>query len=177
MQSHPARPLILITNDDGIASPGLRAAAEATHALGELLIVAPRTQQTAAGRSFPVVPWSLEPYPLASRDGSELEAYAIEGSPAQAVRAGLMLLAARPPDLVISGINYGENVGVGVTISGTVGAAIEAAAFGVPALAVSLETAIHHHFTYSEEVDFSVAGYFTQLLARMMLELSLPPHT
>ncbi|MDQ4077217.1 MAG: 5'/3'-nucleotidase SurE [Chloroflexota bacterium] len=171
------RPLIFITNDDGIASPGLHAAMEAVAPLGNLLVVAPKHQQTGAGRSFPPAKWEFEAYPLTLRDGTKVEAYALAGSPAQAVRGGLMLLSGRPPDLLVSGINYGENVGVGVTISGTVGAAIEGATLGVPSLAVSLETAIQHHLVHSEEVDFSVAAHFTHVFARMMLELSLPPHT
>ncbi len=177
MTDYPDRPLILLTNDDGIASPGLYAAVEAAAPLGELLVVAPKTQQTAAGRSLPPAPGSVERFPMRLADGQEVEAYALLGSPAQAVRGGLLLLAGRQPALLISGINYGENVGVGVTISGTVGAAIEGATFGVPALAVSLETEIEHHRAHSRAVDFGVAAHFTRLFARMMLELSLPPHT
>lgn len=171
------RPLIMLTNDDGVASPGLHAAVQAAAPLGDLLVVAPKRQQTAAGRSFPPGHMELEPYPLTLADGTAVETFALDGSPAQAVRAGLMLLAGRTPDLLISGINFGENVGVGVTISGTVGAAIEAATLGVPSLAASLETAIDHHHSISEQVDFSTAAYFTRMFAHMMLDLSLPPHT
>ncbi|HEX8684750.1 MAG TPA: 5'/3'-nucleotidase SurE [Ardenticatenaceae bacterium] len=173
----PSRPLILVTNDDGIASPGLHAAVNAVAPLGELLVAAPKTQQTAAGRSLMAIPWKVERYDLTLRDGTPVNAYAVEGTPAQAVRGGLLLLSERRPDLLVSGISYGENVGVGVTISGTVGAAIEGATFGVPGLAVSLETDIKHHLVHSDEVDFSTAAYFTHLFARMMLELSLPAHT
>jgi 5'-nucleotidase len=171
------RPLIFVTNDDGIESPGLHASVEALAPLGDLLIVAPNEQRTGAGRSFPLVEGDVVPVPLTLSDGSTIPAFAHPGSPAQAVRHGLLLMTKRVPDLVVSGINYGENIGVGVTISGTVGAAIEAATLGVPALAVSLETEIEHHLAYSTTVDFSVAAYFAQLFARMMLELSLPPHT
>ena len=167
------RPLIFITNDDGIASPGLHAIVEAVTPLGELLVVAPKTQQTAAGRSFLRSEWSIEEYDIKLDDGSSMKAYTVDGSPAQAVRAGLLLLADRRPDLLISGINYGENIGLGVTISGTVGAAIEAASFDIPALAVSLETAQDYHFSHSDEVDFDVASHFTHLFADMMLASSL----
>ena len=81
----------------------------------------------------------------------------------------------RHPDLVVAGINYGENIGLGVTISGTVGAAMEAAAFGIPALAISLQTERRHHLTYSEEVDFSTAGYFAAYFGKLLLERALPP--
>ena len=79
------------------------------------------------------------------------------------------------PQLVVSGINYGENLGEGVTISGTVGAALEAASFGIPGIAVSLETETRHHYTHSAEVDFTTAAYFTALFGEMLLEKKLPP--
>jgi 5'-nucleotidase len=79
------------------------------------------------------------------------------------------------PDLVVSGINYGENVGSGVTISGTVGAALEAASLGIPALAISLETEQANHLSYSAEVDFSTAAYFTAYFSRLLLRRSMPP--
>jgi 5'-nucleotidase len=75
---------------------------------------------------------------------------------------------------VVSGINYGENVGTGITISGTVGAAMEAASMEIPALAVSLETAQEHHRSYSMEVDFSAAAFFTAYFARLLLEKRFP---
>ncbi|MBA3530545.1 MAG: 5'/3'-nucleotidase SurE [Ardenticatenales bacterium] len=175
--SEETRPLIFITNDDGIGSPGLRAVAEVLAPMGDLLIVAPKQQQTGAGRSFPPGLWEFEPQEITLSNGTVLPAYAINSSPAQAVRGGIKLLAGRTPDLLVSGINYGENMGVGVTISGTVGAAIEGVAAGVPGLAVSLETDIHHHLVHSDEVDFSVAAFFAHIFAEMMLKLSLPPHT
>jgi 5'-nucleotidase len=80
----------------------------------------------------------------------------------------------RRPDLVVSGINYGENVGTGVTISGTVGAALEAGALGIPGLAVSQEVDPRFHMSYSREVDFSAATHFTALFARLLLGNHLP---
>jgi 5'-nucleotidase len=78
------------------------------------------------------------------------------------------------PDLVVSGINYGENVATGITISGTVGAAMEAASMGFPALAISLETDRAHHLSYSTEVDFSTAAHFAALFGRLLLDRRLP---
>lgn len=163
------RPLILLTNDDGIRSPGLWAAAEALSSLGYVVVAAPRDQSSGAGRSMP-----------RSSDGSirqeEVEVggkcwpvYAVGGSPAQSVQHGVLEIAERKPDLVVAGINYGENIGIGVTISGTVGAALEGAALGIPALAVSLETDMSFHLSYSHEVDFNVAAHFTHLFAQHML--------
>ncbi|HBY96135.1 MAG: 5'/3'-nucleotidase SurE [Ardenticatenaceae bacterium] len=170
-------PLIIVTNDDGIASPGLRAAVGAVHSLGELLVVAPKRQQTGAGRSLPPTTDPFEPYPIRLPDGTEIAGFTVDTSPAHVVRRGILLLAPRPPALLVSGINYGENVGVGVTISGTVGAAIEGATLGVPALAISLETDIEHHTSHDESVDFRAAAFFTQVFARALLEFTLPPHT
>ena len=168
------RPLILITNDDGIDSPGLHAVAQAVADLGDLLIMAPSTQQTGAGRSYPTnvdrtifdthVPLAKGRHP----------AYKAKVSPAQAVALAIRELAQRPIDLCISGINFGENVGSGVTISGTVGAAIEAACFGIPALAVSLETPTEYHLHHSDAIDFTVAAHFTRIFAVRVLERGLP---
>jgi 5'-nucleotidase len=80
----------------------------------------------------------------------------------------------RYPDLVVAGINYGENLGFGVTTSGTVGAALEGAALGIPSLAVSLETEQEHHHSYSKSVDFSVAAHFTKIFGRFLLERKFP---
>ena len=78
------------------------------------------------------------------------------------------------PDLVVSGINYGENVGSGTTVSGTVGAALEAAAFGIPGLALSLQTPESYNLTYSRDIDFSGAKYFTTIFAKVLLEKKMP---
>jgi len=168
------RPLILVTNDDGIESPGLRAAAHAAIPLGNVLVVAPDRQWSGAGRSLPHdLRGRISPRPL-DVNGRQLEAYHVDGSPAAGVLHALLELAPRRPDLLISGINYGENVGADVTISGTVGAALEAAANGLPALAVSLQTPKRMHTRPSEDIDFTAAVSFTRFFAHRLLELSLP---
>ena len=169
------RPQILLTNDDSIDSPGIRAAAEALCDLGFVHVVAPRVQQTSMGRALPRESDNI-------RDTRELEVkdqkwlvHAIGGSPAQSVLHGLLgVMADIKPDLVVSGINYGENVASGITISGTVGAALEAASFGIPALAVSLQTPTTEHFSLSDQVDFSTAAWFTHFFAEKMLRLKMP---
>ena len=201
------RPLILITNDDGIASPGLLAAVRCVLDLGEVWVVAPRVQQSGSGRSFPVhkavsprragtPPLGLRPPGrTASRfdgagsrgqngveveestlavDGSAVPAFALNTSPAQAVRHGLLRFVPRRPDLAIAGINYGENVGGTITISGTIGAAIETASFGIPTLAASLETDQKYHFGQSTEVDFDAAAVFVRRFAEWMLAQGMP---
>jgi 5'-nucleotidase len=166
---------ILLTNDDGIRSPGLWAAAEALSALGFVTVAAPRDQSSGMGRSLPSTSNGIirtEVMPVGGRDWT---VYAVSGSPAQAVLHGILEIMPQPPDLVVSGINYGENVGTGVTISGTIGATLEAASHGIPALAMSLETGREHHQTYSTEIDFSDAAYFTAYFASQLLEKRFPP--
>jgi len=168
------RPLILLTNDDGIHSPGLIAAAEAVCDLGDLLIVAPATQQTGMGRGTPpIVNGAVTEEHLHIRC-QDVTAYSLTGSPAQTVIYGVLVLAPRRPDLVISGINYGENPGTCVTSSGTVGAALQGAEFGIPALAVSLETDKQYHFQHGEDVDWRVAAQFMRKMAQAVLTAQLP---
>ena len=124
-------PLIVVTNDDGYKSPGLRAAVGALSGLGEILVAAPKSQQSSAGRAFYWGERGARKSRL--RLGEQVfQAYAVDASPAVAVRFALELIVKRSPALLVSGINYGENMGNGLTISGTVGAALEAASQGVP---------------------------------------------
>jgi len=167
-------PLILLTNDDGITSPGLRAAVRAALPLGELLVVAPARQWSGAGRSMPHGLEERVSRCLLEVDGQPITAYQVDASPATAVAHALVKLAPRRPALLISGINYGENLGSDVTISGTVGAAFQGAAFGIPALAASLQTPKETYDNPSEGVDFTAAIHFTRLFARWMLQAGLP---
>jgi len=166
---------ILLTNDDGIDSPGIWAAAEALSAIGFVTVAAPRVQYSSAGRSFPNDSDGRIEERIMQVHGQEWKVYAVGGSPAQTVQHALLEILPEPPDLVVSGINYGENVGTGVTVSGTVGAAFEAASCGIPAMAVSMQLAvIEDYLSYSKEVDFSAAAYFARLAASLMLEKKLP---
>jgi 5'-nucleotidase len=165
---------ILLTNDDGIRSPGLWAAAEALSKLGFVTVAAPRDQSSGMGRSLPGTSEGTIQTETVCVNDKEWTVHSVSGSPAQAVLHGLLEIMQKPPDLVVSGINYGENVGTGVTISGTVGAALEAASHGIPALAMSLETDIALQLTHSKEVDFSTAAFFTALFAENMLKKRFP---
>jgi 5'-nucleotidase len=168
--------LILVTNDDGVLSPGLRAAAESVAGLGDLLIVAPRSQQTGMSRALPggekvgIIEESTvlvhgQPHP----------AYGIHASPALAVVYAILELAPRKPDLCISGINYGENIGMTISASGTVGAALEAGVFRIPALAISQEAPLHlHRAPEYGDLDWEAACYVTRLMATRVLQRGLP---
>jgi len=165
---------ILLTNDDGIRSPGLWAAAEKLSELGFVTVVAPRDQSSGMGRSLPISSDGIIQEENLTIKGQDWNVYAVGGTPAQAVLHAILEVMQAKPDLVVSGINYGANLGTGITISGTVGAAMEAAALGYRAMAVSLETATEHHLTYSREVDFAGAAFFTKLFARILLEREMP---
>ncbi len=170
-----SKPQILLTNDDGILSPGLWAAATALSKLGFVTVTAPREQSSGAGRSLPNTSDGIIEEQRVQVNGQEWSVFSIGGTPAQTVLHGVLEVMKRKPDLVVSGINYGENVATGVTISGTVGAAMEAASLGIPAMAVSLEAESKYHLTYSEEVSFLVAAEFAARIARLLLEKKFPP--
>ncbi len=165
---------ILLTNDDGIRSPGLWAAAASLSELGFVTVTAPRDQSSGMGRSLPNTSDGIMREERVQVNGQEWSVYAVGGSPAQAVLHGVLEVLKFKPDLVVSGINYGENVASGVTISGTVGAALEAASLGIPSLAVSLETDSKYHLSYSDKVNFSVAAGFTKYFAQMLLQKKFP---
>lgn len=156
--SQTQKPIILFTNDDGIESPGLWALAAAFRGLGRLIVAAPREQQSGMGRSMPhYSEGRIFPYE-APIDCGDCSAYAVDGTPAQAVQHAVLELVDRQPALLVSGINYGENTGNGVTISGTVGAALEGASLGIRSIAVSQQTPTNLHLSHSNSVDFSVAA-------------------
>ena len=169
-----SKPQILLTNDDGIRSPGLWAAAAALSKLGYVTVTAPREQSSGMGRSLPNTSDGMIHEEQLQVNGQQWSVFAVGGSPAQSVLHGVYEVLKKKPDLVVSGINYGENVASGITISGTVGAALEASSIGIPAMAVSLQADRKYHLSYSDDVDFSVAADFTARIARLLLEKKLP---
>jgi 5'-nucleotidase len=169
-----SKPQILLTNDDGILSPGLWAAAASLSKLGFVTVTAPREQSSGAGRSLPSTSDGVIDEQRVEVNGQEWTVFSVGGTPAQTVLHGVLEVMKKKPDLVVSGINYGENVASGVTISGTVGAAMEGASLGIPSMAVSLEAAPEYHLTYSEEISFLVAAEFTARIARLLLKKKFP---
>ncbi len=168
------RPQILLTNDDGIRSPGLWAAAASLSELGYVTVTAPRDQSSGMGRSLPNTSDGKIREERVQVNDQEWSVFAVGGSPAQTVLHGIYDVMQRKPDLVVSGINYGENVASGVTISGTVGAALESASLGIPSLAISLETDAKYHLSYSTDVEFPIAAKFAAKFARMLLGKKFP---
>jgi 5'-nucleotidase len=168
------RPAILLTNDDGIGARGLWAAADSLSSVGEVTVVAPKTQWSGAGRSFPRNTTGRIDVLEKTYGGESHKVYAVDGSPAQVILYALFdILPA--PSLVVAGINFGENVGYGITISGTMGAVLEAAAAGLPALAVSQESPAGKVEDTSGEADYSAAGFFAAAFARVLITAGPSP--
>lgn len=171
MESHN----ILITNDDGIESPGLKAAVGAVLNIGTVTVVAPSSQQTGTGRGLTGDKQSkLTPIDY-SFNGMKIRAYHCDCSPALIVRHSMRtIFKEKKPNLLISGINYGENLGNEITTSGTIGAALEASSFGIPSIAISKQTDIESHHTYSNQ-DWSAVSHFLSKFSRTILDKKLPP--
>jgi 5'-nucleotidase len=157
------KPRILLTNDDGIEAPGLTALQKALSSVAEVTVVAPEDEQSGSAHSLTVEdPLRLSPV----KRGGKLFGYSLNGTPADCVKLAVKALLKRPPDLVVSGINYGHNTGTNVLYSGTVAGAIEAAILGLPALAVSLERKGRPHF--------EIAARFARKTALCILKNGLP---
>ena len=159
--------LTLVTNDDGLFAPGIAALAEALRSLGDVSVVAPATEQSGMGHAITFLT------PLTAKeifDGDRSRGWAVDGSPADAVKLGISEFCPRRPDLVVSGINSGLNAGINVLYSGTVAAAIEGAFFGITSIAVSLEWDEHANYTRAAEIAIDV---IRGLLARKPVPGSL----
>src|SRR5512134_2542779 len=158
-------PRILVTNDDGVHSEGIQALADALRALGEVTVIAPHQESSAIGHALTLRrPLRLERV----RDG----VYMVDGTPTDCVNIGVaILLKGELPDLVVSGINTGWNLGDDVTYSGTVSGALEAALLGIPAIAVSLRRSRDYQF------DFGPSSEAAFTLADLVLQHSLPDRT
>ncbi len=149
---------ILLTNDDGVYAPGLRALRTELLKLGEVTVVAPATEQSAVGHSITLLTPLL--VQEVHDDEERFMGWAVEGRPADCVKLALLELLPDPPDVVVSGLNAGSNAGINVLYSGTVAAAIEAAFFRRVSIAVSLE------YTKPKPLDFPRASE----LARRVVE-------
>jgi 5'-nucleotidase len=149
---------ILLTNDDGVYARGLRALRKELQKLGEVIVVAPATEQSAVGHSITLLTPLLVQEVLDEQD--QFMGWAVEGRPADCVKLALLELLPQPPALVVSGLNAGSNAGINVLYSGTVAAAIEGAFFQQVSVAVSLE------YTKVKPLDFSRAAQ----LARQVIE-------
>ena len=156
--------LILVTNDDGVRSPGIRSLAAALADLGRVVVVAPDRNRSAVGHAL-----TLE-RPLRAEE-IKRDIYAVDGMPTDCVNLGIHGLLREKPNLVVSGINRGSNMGDDITYSGTVCAAMEASLMGLPAFAVSLDCE-----SFTPE-DLQRAATFARQLAEKIVVNGLPPDT
>lgn len=166
MSVHKKKLHILVSNDDGIDSPGLHELVQEVKKIARVTVVAPDRQQSAVGHAITVS------YPLRSykfyKDGSFF-GYAVDGTPADAVKLAVRSILREKPDLLISGINHGSNTAINIIYSGTVSAATEGTILGIPSIAVSLTT--------YEEPDFTYAAKFSRKLALFLAKKKLPEGT
>ena len=146
---------ILLTNDDGINSPGLHALWREVRKVAEVVIVAPATEQSAVGHAITLS------YPLrieeVRKDGS-IYGYAVNGTPADCVKIAVSTFLKETPDIVISGINLGPNTGTNVIYSGTVSAATEGTILGIPSVAISLTTFTDPYYGYAAKLACTLAA-------------------
>ncbi|MBI1355170.1 MAG: 5'/3'-nucleotidase SurE [Acidobacteria bacterium] len=153
-------PRILVTNDDGISAPGIQALEAALRAVGEVYTVAPLYEQSASSRRITL----RKPFRYETAGKNR---YAVDGSPADCAMMALTLLLGFKPDLVVSGINNGPNLGENVYYSGTVAGAAEGAKYGIPAIAMSVNQRV--------DIDYGPAADFAARLARQALADGLEP--
>ncbi|MFT5515736.1 MAG: 5'-nucleotidase [Rhodothermales bacterium] len=162
-----SRPLILISNDDGIDAPGIHALAAALVSLGEVRVVAPIQEQSAVGHAITLRdPVRAHSWPFRGPEG-EIPAHAVTGTPADCVKLAIDKLLPRRPDIVVSGINQGPNAAVNVIYSGTVSAATEAAILGIDAVAMSM--------CRWDGGDFGPSASYAHRIVSEVLERGLPP--
>ncbi len=161
------RPLILITNDDGIDSKGIRQLAESLSKMGEVIVVAPDRQMSAVSNAVTIQnPLRVKKY----RVSDAIVGYAVTGTPADCAKLGINAICERKPDLVVSGINHGQNNAINVLYSGTVGGAVEGMLAEIPSMAISVGS---HDVDY----DCETAAEYALELAQKMLKLNIPKGT
>ncbi|MEP1150887.1 MAG: 5'/3'-nucleotidase SurE [Balneola sp.] len=159
-----SKPLILVCNDDGIFSPGIKALAEVASEFGEVVVVAPDRQQSAVGHAITMsVPLRANELLVAKK----YKGFAVNGTPADCVKLAHGNLMDRKPDLVLSGINHGSNAGINILYSGTVSAATEGTILGYPSIAVSCTA-------YPERADLKGAMEAARRVVKFVLQNGLP---
>jgi len=162
-----AKPLILVTNDDGITAPGLRALVRYMSELGNVVVVAPDSPQSGMGHAITLDNTLYsQKVQVDAESGAQAE-YSCSGTPADCVKLGLQELLEHRPDICVSGINHGSNSSINVIYSGTMSAAIEAGIEGVPAIGFSL-------CDYSWEADFDPCGPFVKKIVAESLQNGIP---
>jgi len=159
------KPLILVTNDDGIAAPGIRTLISIMNEIGDVVVVAPDNPQSGMGHAI-TVNTTLRCNPITVDEGPQLE-YSCSGTPADCVKMAANEILNRKPDLCVSGINHGSNASLNVIYSGTMSAAVEAGIEGVPAIGFSL-------LDYNWDANFEASKEFVRKITLSVLKNKLP---
>jgi 5'-nucleotidase len=167
MKEEKKRPVILITNDDGITAPGILNLIEAVKDLGKVVVVAPDKPQSGMGHAITIgVPLRLNKVNMFEG----IESYQCTGTPVDCVKLAVDKVLHSKPDICLSGINHGANHSINVIYSGTMSAAVEAAIESIPAIGFSL-------LDYSLEADFTAARKYTRMIVKQMLATPPEKHT
>lgn len=159
------RPLILVTNDDGITAPGIRTLIKVMNEIGDVVVVAPDSPQSGKGHAI-TLDSILECNPITVDDGLQIE-YSCSGTPADCVKIAVNEILNKKPDLCVSGINHGSNSSINVVYSGTMSAAVEAGIEGIPAIGFSL-------LDYSWKANFEILEPFIKKIVLQVLDKGLP---
>ncbi|AWG25125.1 5'/3'-nucleotidase SurE [Flavobacterium kingsejongi] len=159
------KPLILVTNDDGISAPGIRTLISVMKEIGEVVVVAPDSPQSATGHAITIN--NTLYLNKVNIDGELEQEYSCSGTPVDCVKFAVNEILKRKPDLCVSGINHGSNSSINVIYSGTMSAAVEAGIEGIPAIGFSL-------LDYDWNADFEPTRNFIQKIALEVLEQGLP---
>jgi 5'-nucleotidase len=165
-----AKPLILVTNDDGITAPGLRMLVSIMKTIGEVVVVAPDSPQSGMGHAITLDSTLYSKKLTIDLDSEGIDEYSCSGTPADCVKLALQELLPKKPDICVSGINHGSNSSINVIYSGTMSAAIEAGIEGIPAIGFSL-------CDYTWEADFSQAQDFIFTIVTQALKNGIPKDT
>ncbi len=160
------KPLILVTNDDGITAPGIRALIAVMNTIGDVVVVAPDAPQSAMGHAITIND-VLYCNKVSVLEGQPQKEYSCSGTPVDCVKLAVNELLDRKPDICVSGINHGSNSSINVIYSGTMSAAVEAGTVGIPAIGFSL-------LDYSLEADFEPAKKYIELMVKQCLAKGLP---
>ena len=161
------KPVILVTNDDGIAAPGIKNLIEAVKELGQVIVVAPDSPQSGMGHAITIG----HPLRLYKADiFGDIPAWQCSGTPVDCVKLARDKILHRKPDICVSGINHGSNCSINIIYSGTMSAAMEAAIEGIPSVGFS-------HLDYNYDADFTVARQVAHTITKRMLQQQMPEHT
>ena len=161
-----SKPSILISNDDGIFAPGIYALWESMSEIGETIVVAPNTEKSAVGHAITISdPIRIEEV----KRSNGFKGFSVNGTPADSVKIAVKSIMKNKPDIIISGINAGANVGQSLLYSGTISAASEGTLLGIPSIAISLDAL--------RDMDFSTSKVVAKKIVNKVLEYGLPNET